>query len=86
MAETITVLGREIQIVEVETVDLKDPDTLAEWRPEKDTIELTVDLEPSLRERCLKHEKFHAMLDISGLTNLLDPKLEEALCNLVENF
>lgn len=36
--------------------------------------------------RVLKHELMHAALGISGLTELLDEKTEEAICVLVESI
>ncbi len=36
-------------------------------------------------ERVLKHEIFHAYLGVTGLTELLPPHVEEAICIMMES-
>ncbi len=37
-------------------------------------------------ERVVRHEKMHMALGISGLTEIMDPKIEEAICVMMESF
>lgn len=48
------------------------------------TIELNAENDQSQQLPTLLHEAVHAALKISGVGELLDPKLEEAICVAIE--
>lgn len=81
IAQRVWVLGREYKIV------LRD--SIEDDEGFQSGLCLNVDREIHLEklpktemEGNLAHEMFHAGLDISGLSTMLEPKVEEALCQL----
>lgn len=43
-------------------------------------------LDQTVYERILLHEITHAILSVTGISNLLKTNLEEAICDAMENF
>ena len=54
-------------------------------RNDKLDIKINIELPYNGQVSVLYHELVHAMLDNSGLTHMLKPKLEEAICNAIGN-
>lgn len=52
---------------------------------EDNSIYLNQSLDPEQLRYALLHEMYHAMFDISGLAELLEEDMEEALCSLLSN-
>lgn len=84
----IKVLGRTVSIDVVSSKTLKtlsgDDNNLGFFDGTR--IYLLATLNKDQKKRILTHEIIHAFLHISGLTNLLDEKLEEAICDSIENL
>ena len=87
---SVKVLGREILIKHVTKAKLEeltgDSDTEAWFNPLTGTIYMSIDLEPQAYRRILLHEIFHATMSVSGLGNLLDDKIEEAMADAMESW
>lgn len=49
-------------------------------------IYVNSDLAPEMYERVLVHEISHAVLSVTGISNLLKSRLEEAICTAMENL
>ena len=79
--EKLTILGEKII---VKYVDLISEDISGDADVVKRTIRIEKKLNSKERQRVLAHEQFHMKLGLSGLSDLLDPKMEEALCTLAE--
>lgn len=88
MKDSCEVLGRTVRIVAIPDGELcKIADTeecLGLFKD--DTIYIATSLTGDRKLRVFRHEYAHAILCISGITNLLEEKLEETLCDLLENF
>jgi len=86
----IRLLGRNIPIHYVSSTEIdklaKDKEILGYYCNSTQSIYINKTLKGKHAERVLRHELMHATLDISGLTNLIDDKLEEALCNVMESW
>lgn len=90
----IVVLGEviDIRLVSEEEVAKKigaDPDSFDSYGcyvPIDRTIYINKSLEPDQIRKTLIHELIHANLSISGLSNILEDKLEEAVCTALENM
>lgn len=52
----------------------------------KSVIYIDNTLEQHIYDRILMHELTHAILSITGICNLLTSKLEESICDAMENF
>lgn len=50
------------------------------------TIYINKSLEPDQARKTLIHEIIHAHMSISGLTSILDDKVEEAVCTALESL
>lgn len=85
---SLIILGREIQIVTVPDAELHKmvdgEECLGLYKNE--TIYIASSLQGVARSRVIVHETVHAVLGISGLTNLIDEDLEEAVCDSVETL
>lgn len=84
----IKILGREIQVITVPDSDLS---VMADLEGclglyKGDMIYIASSLQEPLRSRVIIHEAVHAVLSISGLTNLIEDKLEESICDAMETF
>ena len=84
---TITILGREIPVefVSQKTLDEVSEDKESIGYFDGNSIFIKQSLPAAQKQRVLKHEIIHAMFNISGLTHLLKPDIEEAICDLMEN-
>lgn len=49
-------------------------------------IVLRENLSKEMMNRTLNHEVFHALLTISGLDEMMDEKIKEALCCMMESW
>ncbi len=49
------------------------------------TIRVEQSLDDEIAKRVLRHEKMHMKLGLSGLSEMLNPEQEEALCVLMES-
>jgi hypothetical protein len=88
LISSIKILGRDINVVAVPDRDLQ---IMCESEAclglfKDDTIYLASSLQGAVKMRVLKHEMIHAALTISGLANLLEEKLEEAIADCLENL
>lgn len=83
---TLSILGRAIRVITISNGDLDKisgtENSLGLYMD--DTIYLASSLQDEARRRVLLHEATHAVLTISGLTNLIEDNLEEAICDAVE--
>lgn len=77
----IVLMGQTIPIVRAE---LKQ----AYAQFDSATMEITIDTKcpEHMIKTSLVHEMVHAVLEISGLTNLFDLSVEEAICRSMENL
>ena len=85
---TYNILGRQIEIVVVPDGDLSK---MADQEHclglyQGDTIYLASSLTGEAKKRVLMHELVHVVFAVSGLTNLIDDKLEEAICDALESL
>jgi len=84
----IPILGRKISVRHVSEKELaqltKEPDCLGFF--DGNTIFICASLTQEQARRILLHELSHAILNISGLHNLLEDKQEEAICDVFESF
>jgi hypothetical protein len=48
-------------------------------------IRINKKLNDETLERVLRHERFHMKMGIAGISEVLAPEVEEALCNLAES-
>lgn len=68
-------------------VEIKAGEELQAWfDASTQTIYIYSGLESETYQRTLLHEHAHAIFAFSGLTELLEPELEEALCTALENL
>ncbi len=85
---TIKVLGRDIQVVYMPGCDLNKisstEDCLGMFKDDK--IYIAAHLEGAQKRRVVLHEVVHAILHISGLTNLIEDSLEEAIADAMESL
>lgn len=84
-------MGKQFKIKPISLKKLKkiasDIDTVWGYFDEMaDTIYIAKALKGTKYERVLLHEITHAVLSITGLSNLLKSKLEEAICDSMENL
>lgn len=70
----------------IEHVDLKEESLCGDCSVSDKLIRIDSSLEGSAYKETLRHEVFHAMLGLSGISELLEGNLEEALCLLVEQL
>lgn len=88
MITSIKVLGREIKVEYCSQTRLSlladDADALGFFDGE--TIFIKQSLSEKPKKRILMHEKIHAILAISGLSNMLDSDMEEAICDAMETL
>lgn len=81
-------LGRKIPVNLVSRITLtaisEDEDTLGFF--DGDAIYVLKTLHPEKQKRVITHEIVHAILSISGLSNLLEDSLEEAICDAMETL
>lgn len=82
------ILGREIAVEYCSTTRLSilanDPEAVGYF--DGSTIFIKQSLTKDEKARVFLHEVMHALLGITGLTYLLEDKMEEALCNLSESY
>jgi len=84
----ITLLGRKIPVEYCSQLRL---DVLTSSQGalgyfDGDMIYILQSMPEDKQERVLRHEKAHAILSITGLTNLLEDNLEEAICDAMEGL
>lgn len=90
-------MGRRLKIVlvsqaEVAAYKANDPDLAAEaelwgwFDPINGSIHIWSGLEEAAFKRVLLHEITHALFALSGLTHMMDDKLEEAVCDVSEHL
>lgn len=90
----INILGEviDIRLVSEEEVakrigeDLEVFNAYGAYIPIDRTIYINKSLEPDQARKTLIHEIVHAHMNISGLANILDDKVEEAVCTALESF
>ena len=71
----------------LEHLELKESEGLfADCCIETKTIRICESLTGVDYTQALQHEKCHALLRLSGLVELMDDKLEEAICVLMEQM
>lgn len=85
---TIKILGRDINVVMIPDGDLckmaDDEGCLGYFKNE--TIYIASSLTGAIKRRVIIHETTHAILSISGLTNLIEENLEEAIADAMESL
>lgn len=86
---TIRIMGRDINIVVVPDTDLlkmadEEEGCLGFFKDDK--IFIASSLQGAVKRRVIIHEVSHAIFTISGLTNLLEDNLEEALADAMESL
>ena len=79
--KTITVFGRDIAI---EKTDLKG-ETLGLYHHDDRTIYVDKKLKGRELKNTIEHERYHAILALSGLTEFLSEELEEAIVRAFEH-
>lgn len=87
----VNLMGRSIQIKLVSKKALKkitgdNGDTVGYYSPPEAVIYLDKTLDAEARRRVLLHELMHATISLSGITHLLEDKMEEAICDVAENW
>jgi hypothetical protein len=75
--QTVKILGEKVSIVIV-----NEPDTLGQYHHDDRRIDIHSPHPDAMRT--LLHEIIHASLAISGLTEVLGDKTEEAVCRCLE--
>lgn len=78
---TIDVLGVPFTI---EYTDLEKDVVYGDCEPLSQTIRIDNTIPLDQQQKVLAHELTHAALRISGLNELIDDKIEEAICVLME--
>lgn len=72
-------------LVEVKMVDKSEPvdgkDTWGTWEENSRTIEISRETKPKFRKLVFFHEWAHTALSDSGLAQLLEEKVVEAICD-----
>lgn len=92
MIKEVTVLGRRIPVKHVTKLELKEiyPDPEEEilgwFSPSENCIYLWSGQTKESYRRVLCHEIAHAYMAVSGISNLLSNKQEEAISDLFESF
>ena len=81
--QRIQVLGEWFKI---EHTDLIPEGLCGDCDVDNKVIRIEQSLEGKTFKETLIHEKFHAMLTLSGLSQFLSDELEEALCRLIERL
>ena len=79
--QTIYVLGVPFTI---EYTDLEKDVVYGDCEPLSQTIRIDNTIPLDQQQKVLAHELTHAALRISGLNELIDDKIEEAICVLME--
>lgn len=86
----IPVLGRKISVRFVSDKELNrlanDTDCVGLYDGNAETIYLSSSITHEHSRRVLLHELTHAVLNITGLSMLLEDKQEEAVCTAFEGF
>jgi Zn-dependent peptidase ImmA (M78 family) len=86
----IPVLGRKVGVRFESDKELQklsnEPDCVGLYDGNTQTIYLSVSLSYEGARYVLLHELAHAFLNITGLTQLLDDKQEEAVCTAFESY
>jgi hypothetical protein len=84
----IPILGRKISVRFASDKDLanlaKDSECWGYY--ENEVITLSSSLNHEHARKILMHELAHAVLKISGISNLLEEKQEEAICDAFETY
>lgn len=84
----ISLLGRQVAVLTVSAESLSritnDSNSIGYF--DGKSIYLLNTLEGETKNRVLTHEVVHAILNISGLSNLLEDNLEEAICDAMESL
>ena len=81
----IKVLGVWVAIKHVEGL-YEDHDMFGEYDSDTRTIRLEAKLEGSRYKEIERHEVWHALAQLSGLSEMIDPKLEESIAVLLEQW
>ena len=81
LPETISLLGKELSVSRKPLVDC-----YAEYKHDSNEILVDTKCPEHLVWGVLLHEITHAILTITGVAELLDEKLEEAICVSMENL
>lgn len=66
--------------------DRAGEEVLAWYDNEEDVIYVWSGLEGGVFKRVLMHEVAHVILRVSGLSNILEDKMEEAVCDAFEGM
>lgn len=84
----IQILGRRLTVRFLSDREIQhisqDPKTIGFF--ENDCIYVSSSLNQKQTRRVLLHEISHAILDITGLSEILEDQTEEALCTSMENL
>lgn len=84
-ATRVRIMGVWIKIKHVEGL-YEDQAMFGEYDSDTRTIRLEDLLEGNRYKEVLNHEKFHALCQLSGQTEILDDKAEEALAVMMEHW
>lgn len=76
---TVNILGQSVKIVVLND----DPDATELGSFESDTMTITVLNRPDI-EKLIAHEVAHCILAITGITNLIEEDVEEAIATAFE--
>jgi len=77
----VRILG---QWITIQHVDLSKEEIHGDADTHKKIIRLDSSLNDTEYKRVLRHESYHIKLGLSGMSEQLDEKVEEALCVLAE--
>jgi hypothetical protein len=84
--ERICVFGKWMTIKYVDAIESDDGMLLGEYRPDKNEILIKKHQPHTELRKTVLHEVLHALICRSTLHQILDDKIEEAICCLVENL
>lgn len=80
---SVSIMGMDFQIRHPKKVD--DGNAHGQTKGDEHQIELCADLKEDAFERVLLHETMHGILYVSGITEILDERTEEAVVLALEH-
>jgi hypothetical protein len=86
MPKQLQVLGRTIEVKLVEDLRIGDVECYGCYQGSTIQICTSKHSTHAAYHRTLMHERVHAILAISGITELLDGRTEEAICVAMESL
>ena len=83
-----TVLGQHVEIKYIDNLHVDGEKCEGGCYLSERVIKLDSSLldDPARLQRVTVHEKMHMALGVSGLSELMDSKVEEAICVMMESF